>query len=124
MILKLSASAAVLAMMFASQAAAAGLTPKQAAGRRIAKTYCAECHAIGPGRSPLADAPPFRDLHKRFPKGGGLNDLLAKGMIASDAPQEEGEGPPRHPRMPQVRLDEAQIGDLTAYIQRLQQTRR
>ena len=98
-------------------------SPRQAAGERIARTDCSECHAVGPGKSPLADAPPFRDLHRRYPPGGGLNDLLAKGMITSETPVEEG-GPARHPRMPQVRLDEAQIGDLTAYLLSIQTPRR
>lgn len=112
---------AALALLLAAGVAQAAQTPRQAAGERIARAYCAECHAVGrAGRSPLADAPPFRELHRRYPRGGGLNDLLSKGMIASDTPQEEGGSPPRHPRMPQVRLDEAQIGDLTAYIGSLQ----
>jgi len=111
---------AALALALAGQAATAA-TPRQAAGARLAKTYCAECHAIGAkGRSPLADAPPFRRLSRRYPKGGGLNDLLAKGQIASETPEEEEGGRPHHPRMPQARLDEAQIGDLKAYIESLQ----
>ena len=103
-------------------AAEARPTAREAAGARIARTYCSECHAVGRGQSPLADAPPFRQLHRRIPPGGGLNDLLAKGMIASETPNEEG-GAARHPRMPQVRLDEAQIGELTAYLKSIQ-TRR
>lgn len=118
MIVRLAVTAAALGL---AASAAAAQTPSRAAGERIARTYCAECHAVGlHGRSPLADAPPFRQLSRRYPRGGGLNDLLAKGMIVSDeSPQEEG-GAPRHPRMPQARLDEAQIGELKAYLEWLQ----
>jgi mono/diheme cytochrome c family protein len=117
------ALAAALVLAVSAGGAEAAQTPKQAAGERLAKTYCAECHAVAKGRSPLADAPPFRELYKRYPKGGGLNDLLAKGMVLPVGPEEEG-GASRHPRMPQVRLDEAQIGDLTAYLESIQPKRR
>ncbi len=120
MIAKLSVSIAIVALVLASQAAAADLTPREAAGRRVAEAHCAECHAIGAGPSPLKDAPPFRDLHARVPVGGRLEDLLARGMIAPQAPPEEGGGPPRHPRMPQANLDEAEVAALTAYIERAQ----
>lgn len=40
-------------------------------------------------------------------------------MIAPAVPQEEGV-PTRHPRMPQVRLDEAQLSDLVAFLQSAQ----
>jgi mono/diheme cytochrome c family protein len=111
--------AAALLMALPATGAAAAQTARAKAGERLARTYCAECHAVAKGKSPLADAPPFRELHKRYPKGGGLNDLLAKGMVLSVGPEEEGSAP-RHPRMPQVRLDEAQIGDLTAYLESIQ----
>jgi mono/diheme cytochrome c family protein len=113
---------AALGFWFLAGAVEARPTAGEAAGARIARTYCGECHAVGRGKSPLADAPPFRDLHRRYPPGGGLNDLLAKGMIASETPDEEG-GAARHPRMPRVRLDEAQIGELTAYLQSIQTPR-
>jgi mono/diheme cytochrome c family protein len=120
---KVQAVAVALVLAVSPAGAQAAQTPKQAAGERLARTYCAECHAVAKGKSPLADAPPFRALHKRYPKGGGINDLLAKGMVLSVGPEEEGAAA-RHPRMPQVRLDEAQIGDLTAYLESLQPKRR
>jgi mono/diheme cytochrome c family protein len=111
------------AIVLLAGAAQARPTAREAAGERIARTYCSECHAVSGGKSPLADAPPFRELYRRYPSVGGLNDLLAKGMIRSDTPEEEG-GPARHPRMPQVRLDDAQIGELTAYLTSIQASRR
>lgn len=89
--------------------------PPQEQGRRLAGTYCGECHALGDGPSPMPDAPPFAQLHRRYPPGGGLADLLGEGMIAPAIPQEEG-APRRHPRMPQVELDEAQVSDLIAFL--------
>ncbi len=71
---------------------------KIAAGERIARRACGECHAVGPGPSPFSDAPPFRDLHRRHPPGG-LAQLLKEGMLPSDKPQEEGSSP-RHPEYP------------------------
>lgn len=96
--------------------------PSPEAGRRVAQAYCGACHGLGSDPSPLADAPPFATLHRRYPKGGGLNDLLSKGMIATPIPQEEGPAP-RHPRMPQAALDDAEVGDLIAYLQSVQTPR-
>jgi mono/diheme cytochrome c family protein len=108
-----------LVFAHAAAAHAAAVPARVAAGERIARAHCGECHALGRGRSPLADAPPFRDLHQRYPTGGGLADLLGEGMIAPVSPQEEG-GARRHPRMPQVKLDDAQIGELAAYLEWVQ----
>jgi mono/diheme cytochrome c family protein len=91
----------------------------QERGRRLAQAYCGQCHALGEGPSPARDAPPFPQLHRRYPPGGGLADLLGEGMIAPAVPQEEG-APKRHPRMPQVRLDEDQVSDLAAFLRAAQ----
>lgn len=90
-----------------------------ASGARLARTYCGECHALADGRSPLADAPPFATLHRRYPAGGGLDDLLSEGMIAPARPLDEG-GRQFHPRMPQVKLDEQQVADLVAFLRAAQ----
>jgi len=113
---------AVLAILGAAMGA--GLSHAQTSlpqeqGRRLARIYCGQCHALDTGPSPMPDAPPFAQLHRRYPPGGGLGDLLGEGMIAPAVPQEEGV-PTRHPRMPQVRLDEAQVSDLVAFLQSAQ----
>lgn len=77
--------------------------PMAAAGRRLAERHCAECHALGEGESPLADAPPFRDLGRRFPLGR-FTQAYSAGMF---------EG---HPRMPLVRLDPDELDELAAYL--------
>jgi mono/diheme cytochrome c family protein len=75
-----------------------------ARGRTFARVNCGQCHAIGPqGESPMADAPPFRDLQKRYP----VDDLarpLTEGILTG------------HPSMPAFRLYRDQVNDLIAYI--------
>src|SRR5579871_5114419 len=85
---------ALLTLAVAAAAAATAFARDTDAGlhgRRIAQTYCAQCHALGAGPSPLTDAPPFATLHLRYPEGGGLQDLLGEGMIAPAMPPEEGQ---------------------------------
>ena len=50
------------------------------AGRAVAQRYCATCHHIADGESPLEAAPPFASLKDRY-GAGGLAELLEKGMI-------------------------------------------
>ncbi len=108
----LVSAAAILVLALAANAAERPALP----GERIAQAYCAGCHAIGrSGASPLADAPPMRELGRR----GDLMDLLSEGMIAAPGVQEEGERR-RHPRMPAAPLDEAQLSDLLAYLRSIQ----
>jgi mono/diheme cytochrome c family protein len=109
--------ALALMALLASGPAWAQPVPEQ--GRRIAQTYCGQCHALGAGPSPLADAPPFATLHRRYPEGGGLGDLLGEGMIAPATPPEEGQ-PRMHPRMPQAKLDDDQVGALVAFLRSVQ----
>lgn len=113
-------AAPVLAVAAGAAAGAfARETGAELGGRRIAETYCAQCHALGSGPSPLAEAPPFATLHLRYPKDGGLRGLLSEGMIAPTVPPEEGQ-PRMHPRMPQAHLDEDQVADLIAFLKAVQ----
>jgi cytochrome c len=73
----------------------------------IARTYCVSCHAIDKvSPSPLRDAPPFRDLHKRYAVEG-LQEALAEGIVTG------------HPSMPEFRFDTDQIGDFIAFLKSL-----
>ncbi|MGV3634696.1 MAG: c-type cytochrome [Pseudorhodoplanes sp.] len=73
----------------------------------IARTYCMNCHSIDKvSPSPLKDAPPFRDLHKRYPVEG-LQEALAEGIVTG------------HPSMPEFRFDTDQIGDFIAFLKSL-----
>ncbi len=49
---------------------AAAAVPPPAYGEGIARRSCGGCHAVADGPSPLPAAPPFRDLHRRYPAGG------------------------------------------------------
>jgi mono/diheme cytochrome c family protein len=83
-------------------------------GRDTARRYCAACHAIGEGQSPLQDAPPFARLQERY-GAGGLAELLEKGMI-KDRPHPLDGKPRLHPRMPAFVLSDDEVVALAAYL--------
>jgi len=76
-------------------------------GAAFAKHNCARCHAIGHyGASALRDAPPFRDLHERYPLEE-LSESFSEGIMTG------------HPTMPVWKLEPDQIHDLIAYMKTL-----
>jgi cytochrome c len=78
-------------------------------GYAIAKEYCTKCHSIEKyGASPLAIAPPFRDLHLRYPVED-LAESLGEGIRTG------------HPSMPEFRFDPDQIENFIAYLKTLEQ---
>ncbi|KTS03053.1 cystathionine beta-lyase [Methylobacterium radiotolerans] len=77
-------------------------------GESLARTNCARCHAVGHvGTSPLPAAPPFRELHKRYPVED-LGEALTEGIRTG------------HPSMPEFRFDPDQAQDLIAYMKSLE----
>ncbi len=79
-----------------------------ALGLTLAQEWCAKCHATGRyGDSPLAIAPPFRELHKRYDVED-LAESLAEGILVG------------HPTMPSFRFDPDQIDNLIAYLKSLE----
>ena len=79
-------------------------------GRAFAQIACSRCHAIAPtGDSPVAEAPPFRVLHHRYPIED-IQESLAEGIKTG------------HP-MPEFQLDSAEIVDLLAYLKSLEHER-
>ncbi|MDB5512375.1 MAG: cystathionine beta-lyase [Enterovirga sp.] len=77
-------------------------------GLLFVQTNCASCHAVRRAdASPLAAAPPLRDLHKRYPVAE-LAESFSEGIMTG------------HPTMPEFQLDGAQIGDLIAYLETLE----
>jgi len=107
--------------------AAAGPAPAAPAGdvfygKQVAVRSCGGCHAVDHGPSPMRGAPPFSDLHRRYP-AGGLAQLLDEGMILpSDRMPEEGSRV-THPRMPAVPLGQDEIAALSAYLRSLEPKR-
>lgn len=86
------------------------LTPTTAAaqsvakGRDLATSRCASCHALDPaGASPHKDAPPFRDIARRYPIAG-LAEAFAEGITVG------------HEDMPEFILQPAEIDDLLAFM--------
>lgn len=98
-----AAGAVVVAALLQSTAQA----QRAQRGVVIARTYCVSCHSIDKvSPSPLRDAPPFRDLHKKYPVEG-LQEALAEGIVTG------------HPSMPEFRFDTDQIGDFIAFLNSL-----
>lgn len=79
-----------------------------ARGAALAEAHCAACHATGrTGASPRADAPAFRDLHRRYPVDQ-LAEALAEGIVAG------------HPDMPQFTFTEAEVSAIVAHLRSLE----
>ncbi|MGV2980249.1 c-type cytochrome [Camelimonas sp. ID_303_24] len=82
-----------------------------AAGRSIAEANCSRCHATGmAGTSPHNEAPPFRDLAKRYPIDS-LAEAFAEGLSVG------------HADMPEFKLSAKQTDALLAYLQSIQTSR-
>ena len=85
-----------------------GLEPAAQRGLTIARTYCMRCHSIDRvSPSPLAIAPPFRTLHKKYPVEN-LEEAMAQGISTG------------HPTMPEFRFDTDQISDFIAFLKTLE----
>ncbi len=95
-------------MLIATTSATLALDPAEQRGFTFVKANCSKCHAIGMhGDSPLAVAPPFRTLHRRYPIED-LAESLGEGIVVG------------HPAMPQFRLDPAEVNDVIAYLKSLE----
>ena len=100
---------AIVATIFVGiHAGAAQTTLAVQRGETIVQMYCTQCHAVGKtGSSPLSDAPPFRDLHRRYPVEH-LEEAFAEGITTG------------HPEMPRFQFEPDQIDDLIAYLKSLE----
>ena len=87
----------------------AQMDPRQQRGLTLATANCAHCHSVDKvTASPLTLAPPFRELHNRYPVES-LEEALGEGIVSG------------HPNMPEFRLDPGQVGDLISYLKSLEQ---
>ena len=76
-------------------------------GYEILRKSCARCHAIGAeGDSPLAKAPPFREVAKRYDPMN-LEEALAEGIVTG------------HDQMPEFVFEPDQIAAIVAYLSTL-----
>lgn len=100
------AGAAMACLAFLAVSAVADERAKER-GRAIAEAKCARCHAIGnQGKSPMALAPPFRELPQRYPVEH-LAEAFAEGIVVG------------HPAMPEFTFDPPEIDALLSYLQSL-----
>ncbi len=77
-------------------------------GHSFVVENCARCHAVeDQGNSPLAEAPPFRNLHKKYPVES-LSEALAEGIVTG------------HSDMPEFVLTPDEIGEVIAYLESLE----
>jgi cytochrome c len=84
------------------------LSPPAQRGRVLVTNNCARCHAIDKySTSPVALAPPFRTLHKRYPVED-LEEPLAEGIVTG------------HPMMPEFSFDPGQVNDIISYLKTLE----
>lgn len=96
------------ALVAATANAAWAETPAEQRGRTFVRTNCATCHSVErQGASRLPVAPPFRNLHLRYPVEN-LAEAFAEGIRTG------------HPSMPEFRLDPGQISDVIAYLKLLE----
>lgn len=100
--------AAMLAgALVASPMLARAEEPTAEEGQGLAEANCTRCHAIGKnGASPLAAAPPFRDVAKRYTLEE-LMDAFMEGL------------PVRHEIMPDWDMTEDQSIAISLYIMSL-----
>lgn len=98
------AVALAVACCFALIPAAAAQPSLLDKGRDALETRCSRCHAIGfEDESRHAQAPPFRDVMKRYPPED-LEESLAEGIVSG------------HPDMPEYVLAPDEIEAVIAYL--------
>ena len=77
-------------------------------GKGLVEANCSRCHAVGlKDKSPLQQAPVFRELAKRYPIDA-LEEAFAEGIVTG------------HPGMPEFEATPKQIADVVAYISSIQ----
>ena len=88
--------------------AAAQMSPSEQRGQAFVRGNCNTCHATDKvSASPLKIAPPFRELHLRYPVES-LQEALVEGIRTG------------HVNMPEFRLDPGQASDVIAYLRTLE----
>ncbi len=97
-----------LAVFLVMTGSALAITPAEQRGKNFVLANCARCHAIDKvSPSPLTIAPPFRDLHRKYPIET-LQESLAEGIYTG------------HPTMPTFILAPDQINDVLSYLKSLE----
>jgi cytochrome c len=80
-------------------------------GKLLLTDKCSRCHQVAPtGKSPLAEAPTFRDVMRRY-KPEQLEEALAEGLSTG------------HPDMPEFVFEPDDVAAIVAYLGTLRATR-
>ena len=97
-----------IALLLLPDVAMAQSSPREQRGQTFVRANCSTCHAIDKvSESPLKIAPPFRELHLRYPVES-LQEALVEGIRTG------------HASMPEFRLDPGQASDVIAYLKSLE----
>ena len=103
---KLACTAAILPIL--GTASWSQMSPAEQRGRTFAQANCSSCHSIDKvSPSPLPIAPPFRELHLRYPTES-LEEALGEGIVTG------------HPNMPEFKLAPDQIASFLAFLKTLE----
>ncbi len=99
---------AVLAAALVATTCGAALADEVERGRALVEANCASCHAVGlEGDSPLAEAPPFRELHERYDVEM-LSEALVEGIVTA------------HEGMPEFVFQPVEAAEIIAYLRSLE----
>jgi mono/diheme cytochrome c family protein len=97
-----------IALLLLPNVAMAQSSPREQRGQTFVIANCGKCHATDKvSESPLKIAPPFRELHLRYPVES-LQEALVEGIKTG------------HANMPEFRLDSGQAADVIAYLKTLE----
>lgn len=78
-----------------------------AEGKAILSEKCSRCHQVAPtGNSPLAAAPPFHEVMRRY-RPEDLEEALGEGLSSG------------HPEMPEFVFEPDEISAILAYLETL-----
>jgi cytochrome c len=103
-----SAGLLIVVCLLRSSLAEAQMSASEQRGQIFVRANCGSCHAVDKvSSSPLKIAPPFRDLHLRYPVES-LEEALVEGIRTG------------HVNMPEFQLDPGQASDVIAYLKRLE----
>lgn len=101
-------ASAALVLTLQRTAALAQMSPREQRGYTFARANCGQCHSVDKVTpSPLTIAPPFRELHRRYPVET-LEEALGEGISTG------------HPNMPEFVLEADQIGDVISFLKYLE----
>ena len=95
-------------LLGASSAIAQDSSAGMRRGERLLSRHCSMCHATGRrGTSPNREAPPFRELSKRYPIDS-LSEALGEGLYTG------------HPDMPEFVFSPRDVGAILSYLRSIQ----